>query len=71
LLHDYLLARLALLPKIKGVTQRLLEPFNDHGLQILVYHDGLASLHRLPLVEVLGNLAVDHGFDGVEATISA
>ena len=66
-LHLDLLRGLANLPSIKGVPQAHLPTPNYHVLHVLIDHDGLPVLHAFPLVEVLGDAAVDHVLDGVDA----
>ena len=69
-LHLNLLTSLAPPPEVKGVSQARLPPPDDHVLQPLVDHDGCSRLDILPLVEVLGNVTIDHGLDGLEASVA-
>ena len=69
-LHLNFLTSLASLPELKSVSQARLPPSDDHILHSLVDHDGRSRLDVLPLVEVLGNVTIDHGLDGLEASVA-
>ena len=69
-MHRDVLVGLASLPEIPCVEKLLLPSSDDQVTQVLVYHDGVALLHAFPLVEVLGNLSVDHVLDGVDASLA-
>ena len=69
-LHLNLLTSLAPPPEVKGVSQARLPPPDDHVLQPLIDHDGCSRLDILPLVEVLGNVTIDHGLDRLEASVA-
>ena len=60
---------LALLPKVKSISQHALEALDQHTLQVLIEHDTVSFLSSFPFVKVFCNLAIDHGLDRGNTTI--
>ena len=71
ILHRDVLVGLASLPEIPCVEKLLLPSSDDQVTKVLVYHHGVALLDALPLVEILGNLSIDHVLDGIDASLAS